>query len=105
MNVEVVNPISRPVKVTGTFSPGGAASSATGQVALNSSTPTEILAANAARISAVIRNLDGSIDVYVGDGSVDSSSGFLLKAGESMPVTAVTAWSGISEIGRASCRE
>ena len=59
---------------------------ATGQVALNSSTSTQIVAALTTRHSVLIRNLDASVNVYVGKSGVTTATGMLLKPGDSIVV-------------------
>jgi hypothetical protein len=65
------------------YTASNASSFTSGQNAL-STTAEVVIAANAARHFAEIKNSDTSISVYLGkDGSVTSSTGHLLKAAES----------------------
>ena len=61
-------------------------SSTNGQVTATGSAAT-LVAANAARRKLTIRNQDTSLSVYVGEATVSSSNGLLLKAGESRVIT------------------
>lgn len=58
------------------------ASSTNGQVTAGSA--GTLVAANAARSKLTVRNMDTSISVYIGEATVTTGNGFLLKAGESM---------------------
>lgn len=79
--------------------PTGAANVATSQTAISTSA-TQVAAARATRTGLLIRNLDAAISIYIGPTSgVTSGNGMLLKAGESVPVTAVGTWYAIAASG------
>lgn len=67
----------------------GATHAATSQVTTSTS-PSTAAIARPTRRSCLIRNLDTSISVYIGPATVSAANGMLLKAGESIPITAVT---------------
>ncbi len=52
-----------------------------------SGSPATLVASNAARRLLTVRNQDTSLSVYVGEATVSSSNGLLLKAGESRTFT------------------
>lgn len=58
---------------------------ATGQVALSTSAAS-VVAANSSRHAVTVKNIDASISIYVGVAGVTSSTGYLLKAGESVRI-------------------
>lgn len=66
----------------------GATNYANGQVTATGTAAT-LVAARATRRSVLVRNLDASLDVYVGNATVTAGNGMLLKAGESFPIDAV----------------
>lgn len=74
----------------------GAPNLAHNQVALNSSTATSIVAANATRRSVVITNNDAAIVIYIGKSGVTSSTGHKLAAGQSFTMPFVGQIFGIS---------
>lgn len=65
--------------------PKGAANIASGQVTATTSAAT-LIAVRSTRRSAVVRNLDSVITVYIGPATVTSGNGMPLRAGESMPI-------------------
>lgn len=74
------------VSVLSVLKAPGAANYANGQVA-TSTTAGTLIAARATRRSVLFRNLDATISVYIGAASpLTSSTGMLLKAGESVTV-------------------
>ena len=81
--------------------PKGGATVAAGQVQLSTTSGT-VRAARPGRKSITIRNMDSSISVYIGAGTVSSSNGFLLKAGESVSVDTTAAVNGIAASGTPS---
>lgn len=81
-----------------TSTAGGSAHVATSQVA-TSGTAGTLAIARATRVGLLVRNLDTSISVYIGPATVTSGNGMLLKAGESVVVTAVTLWQVIAASG------
>lgn len=83
------------VSGTVTATPGGAAHAATSQVATSTVAAT-LAIARPTRVGLLVRNLDTSISVYIGPATVTSGNGMLLKAGESVVVTAVTLWQVIA---------
>lgn len=104
-NARIINEASMPVpvKVIGNIStsapePTGAANLANGQVTATTTAGTLVIA-RPTRTSVLFRNLDSSISVYIGKATVTSSTGTLLKAGESWPVTYVGLWQVIAVSG------
>jgi hypothetical protein len=85
-NVNVVNPVTMPVPIWGAR---GALHEANSQVTTSGTAGTLIIA-RPTRISCLIRNLDSSISVYIGAATVTTANGMLLKAGESVVITATT---------------
>lgn len=76
----------------------GAAKSATiatSKVTLSTSASL-ISAASTTRHAILIRNVDATISVYVGVSGVSSTTGFLLKAGESVSIYSTAAIYGIA---------
>lgn len=71
---------------------------ATGQAAL-STTAAQVIAANTARHTVLVRNNDASISIYVGASGVTSATGLLLKAGESVEITTTAAVFAVSASG------
>lgn len=55
---------------------------------------TIILAASAARLGVIITN-QGSVDCYIGTGTVSTANGFLLKPGESVGIPTTSDVKGI----------
>lgn len=88
------------------YLPRGIDTIASGQVALNASTPTVVVAARRGRVRVVVRNLSASITVYVGDSGVDSGDGFPLfsntPAGESVSLFTEAAVYAIAASGTPS---
>lgn len=68
----------------------GAANVAIAQVTAGASSGV-LVTARATRRSVLVRNTHATDDCYVGTGTVTSSNGFLLKAGESVPFYNVAA--------------
>lgn len=64
-----------------------------------------LLAANAARKSAILQNV-GTVDAYIGPSGVTTSSGLLLAASGGVLVddTSTSAWYGITAAGTADIR-
>lgn len=63
----------------------------TGQVAIDNTAPL-VIAANAARKSLMIRNLSSQTDAYIGsDNTVLSTTGFMIRANESVTLDRTTA--------------
>lgn len=88
------------------YLPRGIDSIATGQVALNSSTPTVVVAARRGRVRVVVRNLSASITVYVGGSAVAAGDGFPIfsntPAGESLSIFTEAAVYAIAASGTPS---
>jgi hypothetical protein len=63
---------------------------ATNQVTVTITTPVLIVAANTFRKSVTIRNM-GTVDAYIGGGSVAPATGYYIRAYESMTVDRTTA--------------
>ncbi len=76
---------SNPLPISLSATPG-AANLATGQVTTSTGAATLVIA-RPTRRSVLVRNLDASINVYVGPATVSSANGMLLKPGESCPFT------------------
>lgn len=79
----------------------GAAHAASSHVTASTSAST-LAIARATRRSCLFRNLDASINVWIGPATVTSGTGgngMILKPGESIPVTAITLWQVIAESG------
>ncbi len=74
----------------------GAANLATGQVALNISTPTSICAAQPTRRSAIISNTSASAIVWIGGAAVTSTTGQIIPSGASLTIPVTTAIYGIA---------
>jgi hypothetical protein len=74
----------------------GAANFATGQVALNASSATVILAARATRRSSLVTNSSASIVIYVGPAGVTTSTGQPIAAGASLTIPSTAAVYGIA---------
>ena len=74
----------------------GAANLATGQVALNSSTPTSICAAQPTRRSAIISNTSASAIVWIGGAAVTSTTGQIIPSGASLTIPVTAAIYGIA---------
>jgi hypothetical protein len=70
------------------------ASIATGQ-AVAGVVSGALVAARAGRHSLSIRNTHATDSIYIGPGTVSAANGFLLKAGESIPVNTAAAINGI----------
>ncbi len=83
--------MGRPVEIENFF---GANNLANGQ-AVAGSTSSALIAARATRRSVTVRNIHATESCYVGTGTVSSANGFLLKAGESIPIDSVAAINGI----------
>jgi len=68
----------------------GASQWDTAQVALNSSTATLVLAANATRRSAIVSNMSATINIFVGPSTVTAANGQIIPPGSSLtiPITA-----------------
>ncbi len=64
-----------------------------------SGTAGTLAIARPTRKSCLFRNLDSSLSVYIGPATVTSANGMILKAGESIPVTAVILWQVIAPSG------
>ena len=79
----------------------GAPSIANGQVA-TSTTSAELVAARKGRSRIVIKNLDASITVYVGTGTVATNTGMPVLAGESIALYTAAAINGRSASGTPS---
>ena len=72
----------------------------TGQVALNSSTATQIVPFRASRVAVVLVNADSQIEVAAGPStSVTTSNGVTLEAGESIEIRSRGAVYAISASG------
>lgn len=54
-----------------------------------------LVAARVTRRSVSVRNLHATESIYIGTGTVSAANGFLLKAGESIPIYATVAINGI----------
>lgn len=76
----------------------GATSFATSQSSLTTSA-SSVSAARPTRRSVLIRNIDATISVYVGVSGVTSSTGLLLKAGESVTINTVAAVFAVAASG------
>lgn len=76
----------------------GTASITTAQRTLSTSASV-VLAADNGRHSALIRNLDTTISIYVGATGVTSTTGMLLKAGESITITSKAALYAVAASG------
>ncbi len=76
----------------------GANNVATSQVATSTGAATLVIA-RATRRTCLVRNLDTSISVYIGPATVSAGNGMLLKAGESLVITAITLWQVIAASG------
>lgn len=74
----------------------GAPNSAVSQVTAGSASGA-LIAARATRRVFVVRNHDAANSAYVGKGTVTSANGFLLKAGESLSIESVEAWTCIRD--------
>jgi hypothetical protein len=101
--VSVNNPVTRPVPVKqvagGSGAPAiGAAHEANSQVATSTTAGTLVIA-RATRTSCLVRNLDASINVYIGAATVTSGNGMLIKPGESVVISGVTLWQVIAASG------
>ena len=71
---------------------------ASGQVA-TSVTSAELVPARAQRANVTIKNLDATITIWVGPGTVTTANGFELKAGESKTYVTTSAINGRSASG------
>ncbi len=71
--------------------PVGAANFSNAQVVVSNSAATIVVPANATQRSAVLRNTDATITMYVGGSSVTSATGMPLKAGESIAIDTTAA--------------
>lgn len=71
---------------------------ATAQATL-STTASQISALNSARRGIIVRNVDAAISIYVGATGVTSSTGFLVKAGETVSVTTTAAIFAVAASG------
>ena len=69
----------------------GAANLTTSQVALNSSTATQLLAANATRRAALVTNNDSAINIFVGKATVTTATGHKLAPGANVSIPYVGA--------------
>lgn len=78
-------------------SPGGT-TIATGQVTLSTSSGT-VCAASTGRRVVTMRNTDASISVYLGATGVTTSTGYLVKAGESLTLTTTATIAGVAASG------
>lgn len=76
----------------------GASEYANGQVTAGAASG-QLVAARSTRRSVLIRNLDSSNSVYIGRGTVTSSNGMLLKAGESVSIDTTAAINCIRATG------
>jgi len=74
----------------------GAANFSPNQVALNSSTATQLVSVRSSRRGVLITNNDASITVYIGGASVSTSNGHKLVAGASISIPTTAAVYGIS---------
>lgn len=86
---------------TVTTIPKGAPTLSNGQAAL-STTSGAIVAPNATRRSVSIQNMDATITIYVGTGTVSASNGYRLLAGQSVSLDTVAAVNGIAASGTPS---
>lgn len=73
---------------TTTVQPLGAANSAVSRVTSTNAAQT-LFIARATRAGVLVRNTDTTNSVWIGPATVTTSNGFLLKAGESVPLTFV----------------
>ena len=71
---------------------------ANGQVATSTSS-AELVAARPKRRRVIIKNLDSTITVYIGTGTVTTANGMPLLAGESIAIEATVAINGRSASG------
>ncbi len=71
---------------------------ANGQVA-TSTTSAELVATRAQRSNCTVKNLDASITVWIGTGTVTTANGMELKAGESITLVTTAAINGRSASG------
>lgn len=62
--------------------------------ATSTGTAATLIVARATRKGALIRNLDTANSVWIGPATVTTSNGFLIKAGEALPIT----WVGLVQI-------
>jgi hypothetical protein len=76
----------------------GAALLTTGQASV--STVVQIIAARPTRRSALVTNTDASVSVYVGNAAVSSSTGQLIKAGNSLTIPFTGAIYCVATTGR-----
>lgn len=79
----------------------GAPHIANGQVA-TSVTSAELIAARKGRGRVIVKNLDASITVYIGTGTVATTTGMPLLAGESIALLTAAAINGRSASGTPS---
>lgn len=81
--------------------PTGSPNYANGQVA-TSTTSATLLAARSTRRSVTFKNLDGSITIYIGSGTVTSGNGYPLLAGQTITLTITTLINAIAASGTPS---
>ena len=72
----------------------GANNLANGQATAGATSST-LVAARSTRRSVTVRNTHATESCYIGAGTVSAANGFLLKAGESIPIDSVVAINGI----------
>lgn len=77
----------------------GAANWATTQVALNSSTATQIFSARSTRRCSLVTNTDTAITIYVGGASVTSATGQPIAPGNSLSIPSTAAVYAIAATG------
>lgn len=88
----------------GDISGGGGSGSKTAAAATCDTTADQLVAANASRVSLLIRNV-GTVDIYLGLSGVTTSTGMLLSPGEWIADDSSTdAWYGITGSGTGAVR-
>lgn len=81
---------------------GSAQLSITQAATATTSGGTQVLAAKDSRVRAVFKNIDASITIYLGTGTVSASTGIPLLAGESIALYTRAAVKALSASGTPS---
>lgn len=82
------------------FAEPGALTGTNGQQPLSTTARQIVSAGNSRQRAAIVRNLDATISIYVGYNSdVSSTTGFLIKAGESLTLNTRAALYGVAASG------